>query len=183
MLPASSAGAGPSCASHQPPLPGRRAPRLLQGEIHCGRDCAGVPAHYQWSQVSEHSYVLYLYSDLYRVLWPVKVVKVIIPDSTSPVKVSVISMASSTTSSSELTENGLGPHTNPPHPLTNGLSDSPPDPIVAPSVKCKTPRTPTPRGPLTPEASLFPANYKYVVERLEEPHSVLTVSNRQLRCV
>ena len=80
------------------------------------------------------------------------------------------------------THNGVGTsHTSSPsHQLTNGLSESPPS---GDNYKhsFKTPKSVTSRTPLTPQISLQPSGYIYIVETMEEPATRLTVSNKQLR--
>ena len=148
------------------------------------------------------------YLMFYRVVTPVRVLKVIPPEQQkplkSPVKVPVITLSPIRKSSPSPTksppslppppplipinsqpavkeETKMVTNTSPDLPQPNGLSST--ETPSSPESKLKsqklTPKTPS--TPLTPEASLNPADYKYVVEMVHKPEIKIQVLAKQLR--
>lgn len=149
----------------------------------CHRTLATVTCTHMYSYMGMFTLVLTVSLCGTRLLRPATVVKVILPDPSSPVRMPVISVPQSSTHTPPTPSSTAEGVRQPTQPLTNGISDSPPSASAASSSpNCfKTPKTPAPRTPLTPQASLPPSAYKYVVELEEELQAIMTVNSRQLR--
>ena len=147
----------------------------------------------------------------YRVVTPVRVVKVVRPEQQkplkSPVKVPVITLSPIRKSSPSPTksppallppppplipinsqtavkeEAKTTPNTNLDAPQLQPNGPSLTESPSSPESKLKSQKlTPkTPSTPLTPEASLNPADYKYVVEMVQKPEIKIQVFAKQLR--